>query len=83
MPKSPTDIYAVGSVRPLKDLKLPFIGDVDQVLAALQGNFATEHATGPFDNLTLQTIPFAGISNALRELILGDVRPVTSTTGSK
>lgn len=83
MPDSKLIADVVGSVRPLRDLKLPFIADVDKLLTALQGTLATIHVEGTVHDPKIRSVPFAGISSSLRELILGDVRPATEVPGGK
>ena len=77
------DADVVGSVRPLRDLRLPFVGDVDKLLSALQGNLATIRVEGTVHDPKVQTEPFAGISSSLREFILGDVRSQTQNAAGE
>jgi hypothetical protein len=66
--------YVIGSIRPLKDLKLPFAADFDQVLSVVQRGVTTVHVAGPVDRPKVEPALFGDIGNALRLLILGDVK---------
>ena len=42
--------YVVGSARPLKDLKLPLLADVDQIMGVLQQDLTTVKLDGPLEH---------------------------------
>jgi hypothetical protein len=73
---------AAGSARPLKDLKLPFMGDVDAILKALQGGLATVSVTGTVGDPVVQVVPFAAAGDTFRRFMLGEVKnEVRGTAG--
>jgi hypothetical protein len=79
---SPIEGSAAGSARPLKDLKLPFMGDVDKVLAALQGGLATVSIGGTVGNPDPKVVPFASTGDAFRRFMIGEVKnEVRGTAG--
>jgi hypothetical protein len=79
---APVEATAAGSARPLKDLKLPFMADVDQVLKALQGGLATVEITGNVGKPVTKVIPFAAAGDTFRRFMLGEVRnEVRGTAG--
>ncbi|HEY7120363.1 MAG TPA: hypothetical protein VH475_27490, partial [Tepidisphaeraceae bacterium] len=79
---SPVEGTAAASARPLKDLKLPFMADVDQVLRALQGAVATASIQGTVGKPAPKVIPFALTGDAFRRFMLGEVRnEVRGTAG--
>lgn len=71
---------AVGSARPLKSIKLPFLADVDQIFSVLQGNLTSVRISGTVRHPKFEVVPFNDIGQGLRELILGDVKSETGTT---
>jgi hypothetical protein len=80
--QSPVEGSAAGSARPLKDLKLPFMADVDQIFAALQGAVATASIEGTVGNPTPRVIPFAQSGEAFRRFMIGEVKnEVRGTAG--
>ena len=79
---SPLVGTAGGSARPFKDLKLPFMGDVDAILKALQGGLATVSVTGPVREPVIQVVPFAAAGDTFRRFMLGEVKnEVRGTAG--
>jgi hypothetical protein len=79
---SPIEGAAAGSARPLKDLKLPFMADVDQILAALQGGVATASIEGTVGQPQPRVIPFASSSETFRRFMIGEVKnEVRGTAG--
>jgi hypothetical protein len=71
--QSRVEASAAGSARPLKDLKLPFMADVDQVLKALQGGLATVSIGGTIGKPDIKVIPFMAAGSTLRRFVLGEV----------
>ncbi|MDB5318636.1 MAG: hypothetical protein JWN40_267 [Phycisphaerales bacterium] len=79
---SPIEGTAAGSARPLKDLKLPFMADVDQILGALQGAVATASIQGTLKDPQPKVIPFAQTGEAFRRFMVGEVKnEVRGTAG--
>ena len=71
---SPVRGSAVGSARPLRSLKLPFIADLDQILGVLQSELTTVNIGGTLHKPDIQPLPFRFVGDSMRSLILGDVR---------
>jgi hypothetical protein len=79
---SPIEGAAAGSARPLKDLKLPFMADVDQILRALQGGLATASIQGTLKDPQPRVLPFADAGEAFRRFMIGEVKSeVRGTAG--
>jgi hypothetical protein len=74
LPDNPISGTAVGSVRPLRDLKLPFLADVDQVLSVLQSNLTTVRVGGTLRNPKVDSGAFADIGQELRGILIGDMK---------
>jgi hypothetical protein len=79
---SPLEGTAAGSARPLKDLKLPFMGDVDKIISALQGGLVTVNIGGTLREPDVRVIPFASAGDAFRRFMIGEVKnEVRGTAG--
>jgi hypothetical protein len=79
---SPIHGTAGGSARPLKDLKLPFMADVDQMLKALQGAIAVARIEGTIREPRNYLIPFSESGDTFRRFMLGEVKnEVRGTAG--
>ncbi len=83
-PDSPISGSAVGSARPLSSLKLPFIADVDQIFNLISSDLTSVSFNSP--NLRdlkkhIQPVSFRDIGNAMRAIILGDVRSGSDAAG--
>jgi hypothetical protein len=74
---SPISGYAIGTVRPLRDIKLPYMAQVDDVLAALQSDVTTFRIGGTIRDPKVETGAFNEIGGTLRRMILGDVEAET------
>jgi hypothetical protein len=74
MPDSSLDGWAVGSARPLKDVKLPFFADADQIFAALQTNATTFRVDGTVRKPKAAPAALREVGEAMRALIIGDVQ---------
>jgi hypothetical protein len=70
---SPIEGYAVGSARPLREMKLPFFAEADDILNALQKSVTTFRITGTLAKSNLQSAGFSEITHDLRGFILGDL----------
>ena len=77
VPQSPIEGTAVGSVRPFSSIELPFLADVDDVLAVIQRDVTSVNVEGFVADPKIQPIPFGEIGAGMRSLILGDVRSET------
>ncbi len=67
------DGYAVGSARPLRSVKLPFIADAEKVLSVLQQNVSVVKIGGTLGKPHPKLAPFSDIGSGLRRLLLGDL----------
>jgi hypothetical protein len=72
-PDSPIFGYIVGSARPLKDLKLPLLADVDQVLNVLQQGLTTVRVEGTVAEPKARLATFDEVGDAFKRFIIGDV----------
>jgi hypothetical protein len=79
LPRSQITGYAVGSARPLHDLKLPFMADVDAVFSAIQGSVATVRVDGTVHEPKPRIATFDEVESTLRAMLLGDVRSERSS----
>jgi hypothetical protein len=78
IPRSRVFGYIAGSARPLKDLKLPFLADVDQIMGVLQQNLPTVKLDGPLEHGgNAKIVPFGEAGDALRRFIVGEVNTET------
>ena len=78
MPDSKLTGTAVGSARPLKNLKLPIFSsilpDVDQLLNAIQGSAVSERIDGTVHAPKMSIILFGDIGESMRNLLVGDAQ---------
>src|SRR5690606_11249477 len=65
---SPINGFAVGRVRPLRDLGLPFMKNLDDILVAVQTGGASVRIRGTLATRRLTPPPLRDIGNALRGL---------------
>lgn len=80
--KSPIEGTAAGSIKPLRDLKLPFIADVDKIISALSGSVATVRLEGTVGDPDPKVIPFAESGDTFRRFMIGEVKnEVRGTSG--
>ncbi len=77
MPDSPIHGTAVGTARPLKEIKLPFLADVDQILTALQGAVTTVGIKGTVRERKIEPLMLNEIGGDMRRLLVGDVKSET------
>lgn len=68
---SPISGVAAGAVRPLKNLKIPFLEDFDRALEAFQSGAATVRINGTLGQREARVVPFAEISGALQRILTG------------
>jgi hypothetical protein len=62
----------VGTARPLKDTKLPFLADFDSVFAAFQGGLTTINITGSLNQPAYSQGLVSDITRTMRQLLVGD-----------
>ncbi|HEV8293435.1 MAG TPA: hypothetical protein VGP94_15970, partial [Tepidisphaeraceae bacterium] len=60
---TPIEGYAVGSARPLREMKLPFFAEADDILNALQKSVTTFHVTGTLAKPNLNSAGFSEITH--------------------
>jgi hypothetical protein len=73
--KSPISGQAVGTARPLSQIRIPFfLPQVDDLLEALQENFTSFRIDGTVGQPRLAATTFSEIGRELRNLVVGDVR---------
>ena len=75
--------FVIGSARPLKDLKIPFAADLDQILTAFQRDAIPVSIGGTIQKPKARLALFSDITQGLRTLILGDVNAETRSTAGQ
>lgn len=81
-PNSRIEGTAAGSIKPLRDLKLPFMDDVDKIISALSGSVATVRLQGTVGNPDPKVIPFSDSGDTFRRFMVGEVKnEVRGTSG--
>jgi hypothetical protein len=79
---SPIEGTAAGSIKPLRDLKLPFMADIDKIISALSGSVATVSIQGSVGDPVVKVIPFAESGDTFRRFMVGEVKnEVRGTSG--
>ena len=68
----------VGTARPLKDTKLPFLADFDSVFSAFQGGLTTINISGTIDAPTYTQGLVSDINRTMRQLLVGDAEGKSS-----
>lgn len=71
---SPISGFAVGTARPLSQLKLPFFAQVDDIVSALQHAVTTFRLAGTAGHPRLEPAGFNEVGDALKSLFVTDVR---------
>jgi len=66
---SPVNGYVIGSVRPLKDTRLPGMEALDRLMASLQTGVSSLEVKGTLGKPETVVVPFNQISNTLRALL--------------
>jgi hypothetical protein len=74
MPHSKIEGYVVGSARPLSALKIPFLADVDQIMAVLQSNLTTVKVSGTVEQPQTKTATFSDVGDALKRFMGAQVQ---------
>jgi hypothetical protein len=62
----------VGTARPLKDTKLPFLADFDTIFSAFEGGLSTINISGPLGSAQYSQGFISDIGKAMRELLVGE-----------
>jgi hypothetical protein len=71
--KAPLYGSAIGSVRPLASLDLPFIAEIDRVIALLSADLASIGIDGTVEDPNPYQIGLRDLGGGLKTLLLGDV----------
>lgn len=73
---SPIEGSAIGTLRPLKDLKLPFLADVDDVLNALQAQLGVQSVliAGTVAEQKVRPVLFSELGAGFRGVLMGEVQ---------
>jgi hypothetical protein len=79
-PNSPLNIIASGSARPFSQINLPGFADIDTALSAVQHDTTSVQIYGPLNQPKWRPILFDDLTDSMRKLLLGDVRPETDPT---
>lgn len=78
---------AYGSIRTLKEAKLPIIRsvipDLDQVLSAIQQNGVSVSVTGTVYKPVVKPVLFSDLGQQMRELLVGDYKRANSAPAQK
>jgi len=80
---SPIEGVAAGSASPLRDLKLPFMGDIDRVISAWTGSVATVQLNGTIGAPTPRVILFSQSGETFRRFLLGEVKNEMNGTAGR
>src|SRR5262249_3449470 len=72
--ESPIDLVVAGAARPLKNLWLPIVTDVDEIIAVLQSNVPTIRATGTLAQPQVVPVLLEQAGSDLKEMLMGEVR---------
>ena len=73
LPRSPVYGTVIGSVRPLANVNLPFIAEIDRVIALVSSDLASVGIEGMVDEYKVYQIGLRDLGSGLKMLLLGDV----------
>ncbi|MBA3338969.1 MAG: hypothetical protein H0T54_04340, partial [Geodermatophilaceae bacterium] len=74
MPESKLSGTATGTARPLANMKLPFLADLDTILTVVQANVTNVAVDGTVHNPKVRPVTFDEIGTDLRAMVLGDAK---------
>jgi hypothetical protein len=78
---------AYGSIRTLKDIKLPIVRsivpDLDEILSAIQQNGVSVQVGGTIYQPKVQPVLFQALGDQMRELLVGDYREANNLPAKK
>jgi hypothetical protein len=80
MPDSPITGQIVGTAQPLKNTKLPFLADVNDIMKSLQGSAAPVGVRGTVFEPEGYSIVFQEIGDVMKRFLTGDVESETRGT---
>jgi hypothetical protein len=75
------DYVIVGTVRPLKNIDLPFMADMDAVLSAIQGALTSMRVTGTIEQPNATPMAFGDLGGDILGMILGETKSPQTTAG--
>jgi hypothetical protein len=81
--KAPIFGFAVGTARPLKEIKLPWLADADQIFNVLQRDLTTVRVSGEVGDPNVTTAAFSELTQSMRRLLLGDVKHDTMDNSAR
>lgn len=73
LPISPLEAQIVGTIRPLRELRLPFMADIDQVLSVLQANATSVRVTGTLQKPEVRQATFDELGETMRRILIGEM----------
>ena len=73
LPHSPLRGTAIGSLRPLASLNLPFIAEIDRLIALLSSDLVSIGVEGTVDKPKAYQIGLRELGSGLRMLLFGEV----------
>jgi hypothetical protein len=74
LPNSKLNLTVAGTLRPLRELKLPIVTDIDEVIGVLQSHVTTLRATGTVADPVVVPVVLEEAGRDLKELLMGEVR---------
>ena len=77
IPDSRLDASLAGTARPFKNIRLPFLADLDQLLEVIQLNATSIAVHGTLRKPVVEMIPFRDLNREMRELLVGDIQAET------
>jgi hypothetical protein len=73
-PDSPLDLTLFGSLRPLRDINLPFFADADKLFSVIQSAGTTIRATGTVHDPKAQQVAFKELGETVQGVLLGKIK---------
>jgi len=73
-PDSPLDLTLFGSLRPLRDINLPFFADADKLFSVVQAAGTTIHAGGTIHDPEPKQVAFQELGETVRGVLLGKIK---------
>ena len=67
--QSPVSGFATGTMRPLRQTRLPGTKELDRLMGALQAGLVTVKIEGTLGDTSTRTVPFLEVQNAIRNLL--------------
>lgn len=73
MPQSPLNGYVIGTVRPFKNLHIPFIPQAKSILNALESSVSTVQVAGTWAHPTATPVVFKNLGTAIKEIFVNAI----------